>query len=124
MKNNHQFLLYADNILEGITLLNDLTNSDEILSYCHTIYQPIDQPIYVFSDKDNNYYSIKVCGAFDKWKLPDDVYSIKTYVDLPDYILYSIDSKKGYFSRRKYRNRISWQFTMAKRGAQACRCKK
>lgn len=95
MKNNHQFLLYADNILEGITLLNDLTNSDEILSYCHTIYQPIDQPIYVFSDKDNNYYSIKVCGAFDKWKLPDDVYSIKTYVDLPDYILYSIDSKKA-----------------------------
>ena len=60
MENNHQFLLYADNILEGITLLNDLTNSDEILSYCYTIYQPIDQPIYVFSDKDTNYYSIKV----------------------------------------------------------------
>lgn len=95
LDNNHQFLLYTDNILEGITLLNDLTHSDDILSYCYTIYQPIDQPIYIFSDKDNNYYSVKVCGAFDKWNLPDDVYAIKTYVDLPDYILYSVASKKA-----------------------------
>lgn len=94
LENNHQFILYSDNILEDITLLNDLTKNDDILSYCYTVYQPIDQPIYVFSD-GLNYYSIKVCGSFDKWSLPDDVYAIKTYVDLPDYILYSVDSKKA-----------------------------
>ena len=94
LQNNHQFILYSDNILEGITLLNVLTRNDDILSYCYTIYQPTDQPIYVFSDGDN-YYSIKICGAFDKWILPDDVYAIKAYVDLPDYILYSMDSKKS-----------------------------
>lgn len=94
LKNNHQYILYSDNILEGITLLNNLTKNNDILSYRYTVYQPIDQPIYVFSD-GHNYYSIKVCGAFDKWILPNDVYAIKDYVDLPDYILYSVKSKKA-----------------------------
>lgn len=90
-----EFLLYSDNILEGITLLNYLTQSDDLLTFKGVVYEPIDQPIYVFTDSDNNNYGIKICGSFDKWQLPDDVNAIKSFVDLPDYIFYSISSKKA-----------------------------
>ena len=90
----HEFILYSDNILEGITLLNDLTQSEQLLSFFGVIYEPIDQPIYVFQDNKNKYYSIKICGNFDKWDLPKQVDAIKQFVDLPDYIFYSLTSKK------------------------------
>ena len=95
LPSNHEFVLYADNILEGITLLNNLTIKDDILSFCYVVYQPIDQPIYIFNDRHSNYYSIKICGAYDKWDLPDDVFALISYIDLPDYILYSLDHKKA-----------------------------
>ena len=94
LHNIHEFILYSDNILEGITLLNVLTLHDGVLDFYGVIYEPIDQPIYLFKDKFNNIYSIKICGAFDKWMLPKEVNRIKQFVDLPDYILYSISSKK------------------------------
>lgn len=90
-----EFLLYSDNILEGITLLNYLTQSDDLLSFEGVVYAPIDQPIYVFKDDDENNYGVKICGSFDKWQLPDDVNAIKSFVDLPDYIFYSVGSKKA-----------------------------
>lgn len=92
--NINEFLLYSDNILEGITLLNLLTRSNNLLSFYGVIYEPIDQPIYIFKDDKERYYSIKICGAFDKWNLPDIVDRIKHFVDLPDYIFYSVSSKK------------------------------
>lgn len=95
LPNNHEFVLYADNILEGITLLNNLAVKDDILSFCYVVYQPIDQPIYIFSDENSDYYSVKICGAYDKWNLPDDVRAIISYVDLPDYVLYSLGHKKA-----------------------------
>lgn len=90
----HEFILYGDNILEGITLLNTLTLHDGILEFYGVIYEPIDQPIYLFKDNEANIYSIKICGAFEKWNLPKQVNRIRQFVDLPDYILYSISSKK------------------------------
>lgn len=94
LKEVSEFMLYSDNILEGITLLNLLTRSDKLLSFYGVIYEPIDQPIYIFKDDNEKYYSIKICGSFDKWNLPDIVDRIKHFVDLPDYIFYSISSKK------------------------------
>ncbi|MEI7668431.1 MAG: hypothetical protein WCI62_05515, partial [Erysipelotrichaceae bacterium] len=90
-----EYLLYSDNILEGITLLNYLTQSDNLLKFTGVVYEPIDQPIYVFEDSDSFHYGVKVCGSFDKWLLPDDVNAIKSFVDLPDYIFYSISSNKA-----------------------------
>lgn len=90
-----EFILYSDNILEGIALLNYLTLNDNLLSFEGVVYEPIDQPIYIFKDGDDNNYGIKVCGSFEKWQLPDDVNAIKSFVDLPDYIFYSVDSKKA-----------------------------
>jgi len=94
LKNINEYLLYADNILEGITLLNDLTEDNDYLKFFGVIYEPIDQPIYVFVDEGLRYYGIKICGAYDKWKLPKEASEIINYVDLPDYIFYSINNQK------------------------------
>ena len=94
LKNIKEYLLYADNILEGITLLNDLTQDLIYLKLVGVLYEPIDQPVYVFKDDDNLLYAIKICGAYNKWDLPKEVSEIIQYVDLPDYIFYSIDNQK------------------------------
>jgi len=94
LENVNEYILYGDNILEGITLLNDMISNEYFLSFEGVIYEPIDQPIYIFKDNKNNIYSIKICGAYDKWKLPKEVAQIINFVDLPDYIIYSIKNKK------------------------------
>lgn len=93
--NIHEFILYSDNILEGITLLNSLTVSDDILSFYGVIYEPVHQPVYLFKDTKDRIYSIKICGAYKKWELPACVDNICNYVDLPDYVIYSITSGKS-----------------------------
>ncbi|MDO8609243.1 MAG: hypothetical protein Q7R95_01725, partial [bacterium] len=95
IENVNEYLLYCDNILEGITLLNTLTLSNDLLSFKSIVYEPIDQPIYIFSDDKDRNYAIKICGAFDKWDLPNDVNQIKSFIDLPDYIFYSLKNKKS-----------------------------
>lgn len=94
LNNVNEYILFGDNILEGITLLNDMVEDSSYLKFKNIVYQPIDQPIYIFEDKKNNLYSIKICGAYDKWKLPKEVSKIIGFVDLPDYIIYSVKSKK------------------------------
>lgn len=94
LENLNEYLLYSDNILEGIALLNNLTLDDKMLELYGVVYEPIDQPIYIFSDDFNNKYGIKICGAYEKWDLPKEVSQIKNYIDLADYILYSMKHKK------------------------------
>lgn len=94
LKNIHEFILYGDNILEGITLLNDMTQTDDILSLYGVIYEPIDQPIYLFQDEKSEIYAIKICGCYSKWKLPKEVTNLIEYIDLPDYIFYSIEKER------------------------------
>ena len=94
LKNVNEYILFGDNILEGITLLNDMTIDEHYMKFEYVVYEPIDQPIYVFSDENKNIYSIKICGAYTKWDLPKEVSKIINFIDLPDYIIYSIKSKK------------------------------
>lgn len=95
LNNLHEFILYADNILEGISILNNLSLNDDFLIFKFVVYEPIDQPIYIFSDLNNNNYAIKICGVYNKWKLPKDVSEIVNYIDLPDYVFYSIKNQKA-----------------------------
>lgn len=90
----HEFILYGDNILEGITLLNDMTQTDDIMSLYGVIYEPIDQPIYLFKDDKGELYAIKICGCYDKWNRPKEVTALIEYIDLPDYIFYSVEKQK------------------------------
>lgn len=94
LSNVYEFILYGDNILEGITLLNILTETNDILKFDKVVYEPIDQPIYVFKDENDKLYSIKICGAYDKWDVPKQVGKIINYIDLPDYVFYSLSSEK------------------------------
>lgn len=94
LPNKKEYLLYTDNILEGITLLNLLSQTKDLLNFFAVVYEPIDQPIYIFKDEENIYYAIKICGAYNKWTLPNAVQQIINYVDLPDYVLYSIQSQR------------------------------
>lgn len=94
LENIHEFILYGDNILEGITLLNDMTQANDILSLYGVIYEPIDQPIYLFQDEKSEIYALKICGCYSKWNLPKEVTSLIEYIDLPDYIFYSVEKEK------------------------------
>ena len=59
--NNNEYLLFADNILEGIELLNELTFSQNYLSFYAIVYEPMDQPIYIF--EDSNFYPSSTSGS-------------------------------------------------------------
>lgn len=89
----HEILLYGDNVLEGITLLNILTESNDVLRLHQVVYEPIDQPIYIFKDDEDHAYAIKICGAYDKWHLPQKVGEMVHFIDLPDYVFYSIEKQ-------------------------------
>lgn len=94
MSSKVEYVLYGDNILEGITLLNIMTEDDDILHLVNVVYDRIDQPIYVFNDDTNRPHCIKICGAYDKWKKPNAVGKITQFFDLPDYVIYSLKSQK------------------------------
>ena len=89
-----EYVLYGDNILEGITLLNIMTEDDDILHLVNVVYDRIDQPIYIFRDDDNRTHCIKICGAYDRWKKPKVVGRITHFFDLPDYVFYSLKNQK------------------------------
>ena len=61
-----EYVLYGDNILEGITLLNIMTEDDDILHLVNVVYDRIDQPIYIFQDDNQRPHCIKICGAYDR----------------------------------------------------------
>lgn len=92
-----EYVLYSDNILEGISMLNMVVESgnDELMKFVGVVYEPVDQPTYVFKKNDDIYFSIKISGVFNNWELPDQVSDMSNYVDLPDFVLYSISTKKA-----------------------------
>ena len=91
----YEYILYSDNILEGITLLNYISQNPTEISLFRVVYQPNSQPIYIFSHNNSKtLFAIKICGAFDKWRLPEEVGKIVDFIDLPDYIFYSITGKR------------------------------
>ena len=91
----NEYLLFTDNILEGLNLLDSLIINDNLLKFSGIVYEPIDQPIYLFTDDFNNKFGIKVCGSFNNWQLPSDVDILKSFIDLPDYVIYSLKTNKA-----------------------------
>lgn len=91
----NEYLLFSDNILEGLSLLDSLVSNDNLLKFIGIVYEPIDQPIYLFIDNFENKYGIKVCGSFNNWQLPNDVDIIRSFIDLPDYVIYSLKNNKA-----------------------------
>ena len=97
-RKNHEFVLFGDNTLECLTLLNPLVNPDTYLEFIALVHLPLDQPIYVFELPNQDLVSVKVAGSYTNWKLPREVAQIVYRYDLPDFVLFSVKSQKVIFA--------------------------
>lgn len=93
-----EFAIYADNILEGMTVLNSMAKTSELCELKMVILEPMDQPMYVFQFESGAYISIVVCGAYSNWFLPHKVQSLVDLLDLPDFVVYKIQSDEVVFA--------------------------
>lgn len=93
-KRNHEFILFGDNTLECLTLLNPLVNPETYLNFIAIVHLPLDQPIYVFELPNYELISVKVSGSYTNWNLPSAVAELINRYDLPDFALFSLSNKK------------------------------
>jgi len=92
------FIMYSDNILESTNILDLLSRDNDFLNIVGVSYEPIDQPIYLFKDKDSDlFFCIKVAGRYENWNLPDNVDSIIHFIDKPDFVIIDGLDGKGIF---------------------------
>ena len=97
-KTNHEFVLFGDNTLECLTLLNPLVDPSTPLEFVGLVHLPLDQPIYVFAIDDSTEISIKVCGSYSNWPLPKAVAELINRYDLPDFVLFNADTHEVVFA--------------------------
>jgi hypothetical protein len=92
------FIIYSDNILEGTNVLDLLSTHNKFLDIVGVSYEPIDQPVYLFKDKDSDlFFCVKVSGKYENWKLSTEVNSIIHFIDKPDFVFVDASSNKGVF---------------------------
>jgi hypothetical protein len=110
---NWEFVLFGDNLLECLTLLNPAIEQNDIWIFLYVVYEPIDEPIYVFRTPEGRLVSIKACGAYSNWPLPEKVSELIYRCDLPDFVLYSITNNKillaGEFTESAPPGNAQWQ---------------
>ncbi len=96
--NPYCFLIYSDNILESINILDLLSENNDFLEIIGVSYEPIDQPMYLFKEKTNGkYICIKVLGKYENWKLPSGVQDLIGFIDKPDFVIVDEEKKKEIF---------------------------
>jgi len=92
------FVIYSDNILESTNILDLLSVDNKFLNIVGVSYEPIDQPIYLFKDKDSDlFFCIKVAGKYENWNLPENVDSIIHFIDKPDFVIIDALNGEGVF---------------------------
>lgn len=92
--NPYCFLIYSDNILESINILDLLSENNPFLQIVGVSYEPIDQPIYLFKEKKKGrYICIKVLGRYENWELPSKIKSLINFIDKPDFTI--VDEEKN-----------------------------
>ena len=97
-KETFEFILFGDNLLECFTLLNPAVEQTDIWDFQYVVYEPIDQPIYVFKSKMLQLISIKACGVYSNWPLPEKVSELIYRYDLPDFVLYNVAKDRVIFA--------------------------
>ncbi len=96
--NPYCFLIYSDNILESINILDLLSKNNRFLDLIGISYEPIDQPVYLFKEKTNGkYVCIKVIGKYENWELPSNVQDIISFIDKPDFVIVDGEKNKEIF---------------------------
>jgi len=62
------------------------------LNLIGVVYEPINQPIYCFISKNEEYIiNLKVCGQYSAWNLPESVKKIISFADIPDIVICRFD---------------------------------
>lgn len=96
--NPYCFLIYSDNILESINILDLLAENNPFLQIVGVSYEPIDQPIYLFKEnKKGRHICIKVLGRYENWELPSKVESLIGFIDKPDFVIVDEEKNKEIF---------------------------
>ncbi len=97
-RNPYCFLIYSDNILESINILDLLSESNQFLQLVGVSYEPIDQAIYLFKEiKNEKYMCIKVLGRYENWNLPPKISDLINFIDKPDFIIVNEEKNKEVF---------------------------
>jgi hypothetical protein len=92
------FLIYSDNILESINILDLLSKDNPFLEIIGVSYEPIDQAIYLFKEKQNGrHICVKVLGRYENWELPSKVLNLINFIDKPDFIIVNEEKNKEIF---------------------------
>jgi len=116
--NNAEFILFGDNLLECFMLLNPAIVQEDIWDFQYVIYEPIDQPIYVFKTNKGQIISIKACGVYTNWPLPEKVSELIYRYDLPDFVLYNVTNDRvalaGEFTETASVGNSQWQRELRK----------
>lgn len=92
------FLIYSDNILESINILDLLSKDNSFLEMIGVSYEPIDQAIYLFKERQNGrHICIKVLGRYENWELPTKISGLVNFIDKPDFIIVDEEKNKEIF---------------------------
>ena len=96
--NPYCFLIYSDNILESINILDLLSENNPFLQIIGVSYEPIDQPIYFFKEKKKGrHICIKVLGRYENWELPSKIENLINFIDKPDFVIVDKEKDKEIF---------------------------
>ena len=96
--NPYCFLIYSDNILESINILDLLSKDNPFLEIIGVSYEPIDQTIYLFKERQNGrYICVKVLGKYENWELPSKISDLVSFIDKPDFIIVDEEKNKEIF---------------------------
>lgn len=83
-----EFILFGDNLLECLALLNPAVEQTDLWEFQYVVYEPHNSPRYVFRTQGGCYVVIKACGVYSNWPLPKKVAELIYKYDLPDFVLY------------------------------------
>jgi len=81
------FVSFSDNTLESVYIFDLIIRFSDFLTLVGVVYNPISQPIYCFTTRDDKYINIKICGQYTAWDLPGSVERIINFADIPDIVI-------------------------------------
>jgi hypothetical protein len=92
------FLIYSDNILESVNILDLIAKDNPFLEIIGVSYEPIDQAIYLFKEREKDrYICIEVLGRYENWELPTDISNLINFIDKPDFVIVDEEQNKQIF---------------------------
>jgi hypothetical protein len=113
-----EFILFGDNLLECLAVLNPAIEQYDLWTFQYIVYEPIDQPVYVFEAKSGHVIVIKACGNYSNWALPRSVSELVFRYDLPDVVLFNVSDNKvvlaGEFTETASVGNSQWQRELRK----------